>query len=213
MSIFKNNINLNYMEDIMESLTNNQKRIYQNDKKRIEIQAIKIIANKEGDSVNALLVQQKSSCGNRISYDKSIFIASFEDISDYEVNEVDEVMDELYGFEEIRVESVECLDKNTGLYRDCVNIKFFDIAEGQYEEYFPWPWSDLVSCSCVGEITLSMDYSLKDYFADNCNVWFENIRDDFYRYIDDDNDGQVRYVFVAYEEYANDLGRYVVKKS
>ena len=191
----------------MESLTNNQKRIYKNDKKRIEIQEIKIIANKEGDIVNALLVHQDSF------YDERIFIAAFEDISDYEVDEVDEVMDELYGFEEIRVESVECLDQNTGLYRDCVDFKYVDIAEGQYEEYFPWPWTDLVSCSCVGEITLSMDYSLKDYFADNCNVWFENIRDDFYRYIDDDNDGQVRYVFVAYEEYANDLERYVVKKS
>lgn len=196
----------------MEGLRNNQKRIYQNDKKKIEIQEIKIIANKEGDVVNALLVHRKSSYGNHISYDESIFIASFEDISAYEVNEVDEMMAELYGFEEIKLDSVECLDQNIGLYRDCVNYQFVDIAEGQYEEYFPWPWPELVSCSCVGEITLCMDYSLKDYFADNCNIWFEHIRDDFYRYIDNDNDGQVRYVFVACEEYANDLERYVVKK-
>ena len=123
-------------------------------------------------------------------------------------------------YEEFDLDTLECLDAKNGMYRDLVRYQYVDFAEGQYEEYFPCPWPCMVGFSQVGEELLGMDYSFEDYYADHFNHSLEKVRYNLYRYIGEydyeydyeNDDDQVRYVFISKEEYAHDLGRFIVKK-
>lgn len=58
-----------------------------------------------------------------------IYIASFNNISNYNENQMDDILLDLGNFEEIEYNSIECVDERKQIYSNLVKVCYVDISE------------------------------------------------------------------------------------
>ena len=185
----------------------NTKKFFNNKGESIEITEVIIIADENYNFLRALLVHKE---GDRFWGNDKFYIASFDNISNYNENQMDDILLDQGNFKEIEYNSIECVDERKQIYSNLVKVCYVDISETEYKENGVYKACE----SGTNDQIFGLGYTIKDFYADHADCFLETVEDNLYKYVYSENDynddsKSIRYVFVYLEEYTNDFDGFI----